>query len=249
MRKFITFVILVFSCFVVGCNKPDEPFVDSIENIVVCSEFYEEVFYVGDNIELNDYSATATYKSGKTEVFNLSSLGLYVLNTTSVGNKTLTLTYKEKEFTINYSVLDIEPINATYKGNALVVYRGENCNFENNVVNVLFNNGHEAEVDLSKFMIGEINYSPSADIKTFTATYGNVSVNIPYVVTNRPIEDNVDYNLTFTKKINAKEQGIVNRCPTCRAPLSVNTSGVCEYCGSTYNQEDYDWVLTKLEVC
>ena len=59
----------------------------------------------------------------------------------------------------------------------------------------------------------------------------------------------VDYNLTFTKKIDAKEQGIARKCPTCRAPLSVNTSGVCEYCGSTYNQEDYDWVLTKLERC
>lgn len=59
----------------------------------------------------------------------------------------------------------------------------------------------------------------------------------------------VDYNLTFTKKIEVKEQGITRKCPTCRAPLSVNTSGVCEYCGSIYNQEDYDWVLTKLEKC
>lgn len=59
----------------------------------------------------------------------------------------------------------------------------------------------------------------------------------------------VDYYLTFTKKINADEQGITRKCPTCRAPLSVNTSGKCEYCGSTYNQEDYDWVLTKLEIC
>ena len=59
----------------------------------------------------------------------------------------------------------------------------------------------------------------------------------------------VDYNLTFTKKIDAMEQGITRKCPTCRAPLSVNTSGVCEYCGSVYNQEDYDWVLTKLEKC
>ena len=59
----------------------------------------------------------------------------------------------------------------------------------------------------------------------------------------------VDYNLIFTKKIDAKEQGITRKCPSCRAPLSVNTSGVCEYCGSTYNQEDYDWVLTKLEIC
>ena len=60
---------------------------------------------------------------------------------------------------------------------------------------------------------------------------------------------NVDFNLSFTKKISAQEQGITRKCPTCRAPLSVNTSGKCEYCGSIYNQEDYDWVLTNLEIC
>ena len=59
----------------------------------------------------------------------------------------------------------------------------------------------------------------------------------------------VDYELLFTKNSNSMKQGIVNRCPTCRAPLSVNTSGKCEYCDSIFNQEDYDWVLTKLEVC
>ena len=59
----------------------------------------------------------------------------------------------------------------------------------------------------------------------------------------------VDYNLVFTKKMDTKVQGITRKCPNCRAPLSVNTSGVCEYCDSTYNQEDYDWVLTKLEIC
>jgi hypothetical protein len=59
----------------------------------------------------------------------------------------------------------------------------------------------------------------------------------------------VNYNLTFTKKINAKDAKSIRRCPSCNAPLSVNTSGLCEYCGSIYNQEEYDWVLTKLEVC
>ena len=58
----------------------------------------------------------------------------------------------------------------------------------------------------------------------------------------------VNYELTFTKKMSAKEQGIVRKCPSCGAPLSVNTSGKCDYCGSIYNQEDYDWVLEKLEV-
>ena len=58
----------------------------------------------------------------------------------------------------------------------------------------------------------------------------------------------VNYNLIFTKKKTAQKQGIARKCPGCGAPISVNTSGKCEYCGSTYNQEDYDWVLTKLEV-
>lgn len=59
---------------------------------------------------------------------------------------------------------------------------------------------------------------------------------------------NVNYRLTFVKRINAQEQGVVRKCPTCGAPLSVNTSGKCDYCGSIYNQEDYDWVLNGLEV-
>lgn len=59
----------------------------------------------------------------------------------------------------------------------------------------------------------------------------------------------VNYNLIFTKKTDTKEASNIRRCPSCNAPLSVNTSGLCEYCGSTYNQEEYDWVLTKLEIC
>ena len=59
----------------------------------------------------------------------------------------------------------------------------------------------------------------------------------------------VNYYLTFTKKKDANKQGIVRKCPGCGAAISVNTTGKCEYCGSIYNQEDYDWVLTELEVC
>lgn len=53
--------------------------------------------------------------------------------------------------------------------------------------------------------------------------------------------------LTLEKLRNAKEQGKVRFCPNCGNSLDVNNSGFCEYCHSTYNQEDYDWVLTKME--
>ncbi len=55
-----------------------------------------------------------------------------------------------------------------------------------------------------------------------------------------------EYMLTFEKKVNALESDIVKKCPGCSASINVNESGKCIYCGATFNQEDYDWVLTKL---
>lgn len=57
-----------------------------------------------------------------------------------------------------------------------------------------------------------------------------------------------DYMLIFEKKKDAKEQGIIRRCPGCGASINVNSSGICEYCGTTYNLEHYDWILSQLEI-
>lgn len=54
--------------------------------------------------------------------------------------------------------------------------------------------------------------------------------------------------LVFEKKIDSKDIGIVRRCPGCGASMSVNTSGKCEYCGTIFNQDDYDYILVKLSV-
>ena len=54
--------------------------------------------------------------------------------------------------------------------------------------------------------------------------------------------------LVFEKRRNAKEIGLVRKCPGCGASLSVNTSGRCAYCDTIFNWEDYDYVLVKLSV-
>lgn len=58
-----------------------------------------------------------------------------------------------------------------------------------------------------------------------------------------------DYLLTFTKKRQTLQQGVVRKCPGCGASISVNTSGVCDYCGTTYNLDDYDYILTSIKEC
>lgn len=52
--------------------------------------------------------------------------------------------------------------------------------------------------------------------------------------------------LTLTKKRTFQMQKAVRKCPGCGASISVNTKGICAYCGTTYNLEDYDYILTNI---
>ena len=36
-------------------------------------------------------------------------------------------------------------------------------------------------------------------------------------------------------------------CPNCAAPLKVNASGICEFCGGKITSGEFDWVLSKIE--
>lgn len=53
--------------------------------------------------------------------------------------------------------------------------------------------------------------------------------------------------LIFEKKNDTKDIKLVRKCPGCGASISVNTSGKCEYCGTIYNLEDYDYILTDIQ--
>lgn len=55
-----------------------------------------------------------------------------------------------------------------------------------------------------------------------------------------------EHQLTLMKKRNFLMQKAVRKCPGCGASLSVNTNGICHYCGATYNLEDYDYILTNI---
>ena len=56
------------------------------------------------------------------------------------------------------------------------------------------------------------------------------------------------YHLEFTKKIGSKNYNIDKKCPGCGANIDINNNGKCEYCGSIFNTENYDWILTSIMV-
>ena len=62
--------------------------------------------------------------------------------------------------------------------------------------------------------------------------------------TSREERENI---LVFEKLRSAGVQSVVRFCPNCGHPMDVNKSGYCEFCHSTYNQENYDYVLTSIK--
>lgn len=53
--------------------------------------------------------------------------------------------------------------------------------------------------------------------------------------------------IEFTKLKNAKLFGAVRKCQSCGASMDINKTGRCNYCGSIFKLERYDWVITSLE--
>lgn len=55
-------------------------------------------------------------------------------------------------------------------------------------------------------------------------------------------------DITLEKKNDAKEIDGVRKCPSCGASMSINKTGVCEFCHQSYPLEDYDFIVTSIKV-
>lgn len=129
-------------------------------------------------------------------------------------------------------------------------------NYANEIVTRNKNNGTRQmydELNVKDSLIETIEVNENVyTIKVYLQSrYMDYIINLndgSYVSGNNNSRIQVDYSLTFTKKVDTKEQGVARKCPGCGASMNVNNSGKCGYCGAIYNQEDYDWVLTKLKV-
>lgn len=69
-----------------------------------------------------------------------------------------------------------------------------------------------------------------------------------YLSGNNSSRTDRDYHLVFEKIKDNKSLGAARRCPACGANLDVNKTGVCTYCGTILKLENYDWVITSMDI-
>ena len=53
--------------------------------------------------------------------------------------------------------------------------------------------------------------------------------------------------LTLEKRLDAKGVRTSMHCPTCGKPIDYNADGTCDYCGTVFNTEKFDYILTDIE--
>ena len=58
-----------------------------------------------------------------------------------------------------------------------------------------------------------------------------------------------EYDLARAKGIITQADGNVKRtnCPSCGAPLDINASARCEYCGSVITSDAFDWAISSIK--
>lgn len=53
--------------------------------------------------------------------------------------------------------------------------------------------------------------------------------------------------LIFKKSKDAKKESTAKKCPGCGANIDTNNNGICNYCGTSYDTDSYDWILAQIK--
>ncbi|PWM46580.1 MAG: hypothetical protein DBX47_02025 [Clostridiales bacterium] len=107
-------------------------------------------------------------------------------------------------------------------------------------------------VDISGFMQNDKNDVLVARLKTRIVDYTTDDNTGNVISGSNTAEKFMEYEWTLIRTkghITAESDSDFKKtnCPSCGAPMEVNYSAKCEYCGSVLNNGDYDWVISSIK--
>ena len=104
--------------------------------------------------------------------------------------------------------------------------------------------------DMISYRQDEVNDIIKVLLKTRIVDYVVNDADGSLVSGDRSREKFMTYEWTLIRAKGVKtthDQGVGQiNCPSCGAPMSINQSGKCEYCGSVLTSGQYDWIISAI---
>ncbi len=198
MKKFAKIFAMIAVCFVcvlgfTACGKPkDNPIVSA-----VVKSGLETTVEKDTQLETSNVVVTVTYKDKTTKDVSATDLEFSSVDTTTVGEKTMTITFKDYSFDVTITVIDSTIVSAVVKSGLITsVVKNRQLETSNVVVTVTFADGRSADVQATDLTFSAVDTS-SVGEKTLTITCGDFS----FPVTITVVEDEEELKRTIVSAV------------------------------------------------
>ena len=189
MRKVFALILCVISLFAVACKDGDNSY---IEDIDIEESFYQEKVFVGDEIDFSEFSFVVSYNTGEKIDVDYSKVSILNFSTIQEGVCEFTIKYKNKSFKKTCTIYNPVVVSCTYKGGAVVYYKGDEASLSGINFVALYENGKEVNVPLSEAsIVSEVSLNES--VSNITFEFAGKNFVVPCSVTYKPIERDVEY--------------------------------------------------------
>jgi len=151
------------------------------ESIEVTQEPTKTTYKIGEPLDLTGIVVTATY-SDDTEEVTITEANITGFDSSTVGEKTLTVTYGGKTDTFTVTVIELSSIAVTTPPNKTTYSIGEALNLTGLVVTATYSDDSTEEVTITAANITGFS-STTEGQKTLTVTYGGKTTSFNITVT------------------------------------------------------------------
>lgn len=201
MLKKISKIIIILLAMIVPVsffmhfNKPADKEILQITSA-------QPTFFIGDTFNQNNLEFTLHYSDNTTEKIKISSEMINGFDTSTTGEKTLTVTHGSQTYAVRYVVVEPKitsiavktPFDTEY-------YEGESLDISGGVITATYDNGQTTDINITASMVSGFNSATTSTSRSFTITYKDLNnrthtTTLAYVVkplTVKTLELNEDF--------------------------------------------------------
>ena len=182
MVRILAFLIFVSPICLTACGDKSN---DTATLKSISSEMtLKNTYFVGDSLELDNYKIKAKYSDGSSKEIEVTESMVSGFDTTTPGEKVLTITYSKKTMELPYTVITpaVTSIELKTAPTKTTYFEGEDFDVAGGVITATYENEQTEDIEITAEMISGFTSTASETAKTLTITYQGKTTTLSYQV-------------------------------------------------------------------